>query len=692
MLFRSIALVLLFIIRLRFPRELSLATIVRKRYGDDTLKDVRRFEKLDRRCRKLEIDIDYIETCVRHDVMPKFVRFRTANSNLRKSSTYVDCQKRLLQTELSNKNNALNESKKELDIVYTKLRRQLSYLDFGHIHSVITNGNELKIELVKATQSKKLEKLILDYNKDNPGTNIFNFSSHVLTDAQTALLSKGLNYAIPPKNLRYEDYLIPFEMLFRNIDETGKLPKDNKLFFKNSLKETCFSSFNNYNKSKQNNMNITKEEFNALKELKNVENLIIQKSDKGNSVVLIDKEIYVGKMKSILNDKQKFLELNLTENEILKKLLKTQDKIKACLDPLLKENIIDAKTYYRLLPKGSQPGKMYGLCKVHKASTDGSPPFRPILSAIGTPTYNLAKFLIPILEPLTKNHFVIKDSFSFAEDVKKQPCNLYMASFDVEALFTNIPLDETINICVEQLYKRRNMKIKGLSKNQFKNLLELATKESLFIFDGVCYQQTDGVAMGSPLGPTLANIFLCYYEEIWLSKCPQQFKPKYYQRYVDDIFLLFNDPSEVNKFEKYMNSRHTNMNFTKEIENNNSLSFLDIRIDKTTNNFDTSIYRKPTFSGVYLNFKSFVPQVYKKGLINCLLFRIYNLCSNWSIIHDEISKIKSILIKNKYPLDFINDCIKTFLDKILMTKIPENEKIKPSEKEEFVISLLFLGN
>ena len=397
-------------------------------------------------------------------------------------------------------------------------------------------------------------------------------------------------------------------------------------------------------------------------------------------------------MKSILNDKQKFLELKLSEKQILKKLIKTQDKIKNCLDPLLQQKVIDRNLYDRLLHKGSQPGKMYGLCKVHKKCTEGCPPFRPILSAIGTPTYNIAKFLIPILEPLTKNSFVIKDSFSFVEDVKKQPCKLFMASFDVEALFTNIPLDETIEICVNKLYKRRNMKIKELSRDQFKNLLELATKESLFLFDGICYQQIDGVAMGSPLGPTLANIFLCHYEEIWLSKCPKQFKPRYYQRYVDDIFLLFDDSSQINKFDKYLNSRHKNMRYTKEIENDNSLSFLDIRIDRKADNFETSLYRKPTFSGVYLNFESFVPDGYKKGLINCLLFRIYKLCSNWSIIHEEIKTIKKILLSNKYPLNLINFCIKKFLDKILVVKSPEKDTVEASDKEEFMIVLPFLGN
>ena len=272
-------------------------------------------------------------------------------------------------------------------------------------------------------------------------------------------------------------------MLFRNIEGKGKIPEENKVFFKNGLKAACFSSFKNYNNSKHHCENITEDEFKAMLELRKLKNIIIQMSDKGNSVVIVDREIYVGKMKSILNDKEKFVELNLYQKEILKKLIKTQDKIKNILRPLLDKKVIDQNTYNYLLPIGSQPGKMYGLCKVHKDSVGGSPPFRPILSAIGTPTYNLAKILIPLLEPLTKNHFVIKDSFSFVKDIKEQPCGLFMASFDIEGLFTNIPLDETIAICVERLYTRRNTKIKGLSREEFKNLLELATKESLFLFD-----------------------------------------------------------------------------------------------------------------------------------------------------------------------------------------------------------------
>ena len=91
----------------------------------------------------------------------------------------------------------------------------------------------------------------------------------------------------------------------------------------------------------------------------------------------------------------------------------------------------------------------------------------------------------------------------------------------------------------------------GINKDDFRTLLTLATKESFFVFDGEYYKQIDGVAMGSPLGPTLANIFLCRYEKQWLSECPSICKPAYYERYVDDIFLLFKSFEQVQLFKDF---------------------------------------------------------------------------------------------------------------------------------------------
>ena len=134
-----------------------------------------------------------------------------------------------------------------------------------------------------------------------------------------------------------------------------------------------------------------------------------------------------------------------------------------------------------------------------------------ILSAAKTPSYKLAKYLVPLLRPLTSNYYIKKNSFSFAEEVSSFDCAHYVTSFDNESLFTNIP-EVTINICAEKLFKS-NTKVNNLTKEYFESLLELATLDYFFIFDGKYYKQKDGVSMVSPLRPAPANVLLCHFEE-----------------------------------------------------------------------------------------------------------------------------------------------------------------------------------
>ena len=128
-----------------------------------------------------------------------------------------------------------------------------------------------------------------------------------------------------------------------------------------------------------------------------------------------------------------------------------------------------------------------------------------------------------------------------------------------------IPLEETIEICTNELFKKSET-VEGLSKIEFKELLSVATKDSQFIFDGTLFKQIDGVTMGSPLGPTLANAFLVYHKKNWLERCPLEYRPLYYRRNADDIFVLFNSPEHLKRFHSYLNSCHLNISFTIENE------------------------------------------------------------------------------------------------------------------------------
>ena len=131
-----------------------------------------------------------------------------------------------------------------------------------------------------------------------------------------------------------------------------------------------------------------------------------------------------------------------------------------------------------------------------------------------------------------------------------------------------------------------------------------------------------------------------------------------YTRYVDDIFLLFSDLQHLDLFKNFMNTRHTNIKFTSEVEKDNQLAFLDVNITKHNRAFKTGIYRKPTFSGIYTNFNSLIPDEYKTGLVTTLLERCFQISSNYETIHKEIEKLKSILLKNAYPIHFLDKTTK----------------------------------
>ena len=135
-----------------------------------------------------------------------------------------------------------------------------------------------------------------------------------------------------------------------------------------------------------------------------------------------------------------------------------------------------------------------------------------------------------------------------------------MASLDVDYLFTNVRLNKPIEICVNKLFKSIQT-VSGLNKQQVLEMLLLTTKENVVLFDQKYYSQIYGVAMGSPLGPTLVNIFLCYYKITCRKICPKYFKPVYYKRYNHDIFVLFEKPEQVSRFVNYMNKRRKNIDF-----------------------------------------------------------------------------------------------------------------------------------
>ena len=195
--------------------------------------------------------------------------------------------------------------------------------------------------------------------------------------------------------------------------------------------------------------------------------------------------------------------------------------------------------------------------------------------------------------------------------------------------------------------------------------------------------------MGSPRGPTLANVFMYHCENIWFQNCPSHFKAIIYRRFVNDTLLLFRSKDHVEKFRNYLNKQHKNVKLISEIEENGSLLFLDIKISHENKKFGTSVYRKPTFRGAFRNFESFIPDIYiyQRGLIEILLHRSFRLCYNYENFHQEIETLKSILKRNSYPHNLVNHCIKKFLNKLFV----QSDLNFTVPKRELICVLPYLG-
>ena len=166
------------------------------------------------------------------------------------------------------------------------------------------------------------------------------------------------------------------------------------------------------------------------------------------------------------------------------------------------------------------------------------------MSSIGTYNYNLAKYL----KPHISSEFCATDTFSFVQEIQQFDfSDKFLVSYDVTSLFTNIPLSETIDLAVNAIIDGNMNSDLKLSKLELKQLFNFATSHTHFLFNGCFYDQIDGVAMGSPLAPVLANFFMGHYEKLWLEKYTGT-QVLYYRRYVDDIIVVFKIPMMLTCF------------------------------------------------------------------------------------------------------------------------------------------------
>ena len=233
-----------------------------------------------------------------------------------------------------------------------------------------------------------------------------------------------------------------------------------------------------------------------------------------------------------------------------------------------------------------------------------------------------------------------------------------IVSFDVTSLYTNVPVREAIDVCADLLYSGK-YELPPVDKQTFKDLLELCTCNVVMKTHDGFYRQIDGLAMGSPPAPLMANA--------WLSKFDPLIRgnAQLFARYTDDILRSIKS-AEVQQKLSEINSYHPSLKFTIEEENEDrSLPFLDMLLIRLGTLLASTWYNKPTDTGLIMNYHSLAPRKYKRSVVAGFVHRIFRACSSWEYFHTSLEKAKRVLEGNQYPPDFYEPIIASALRKWL---------------------------
>lgn len=347
---------------------------------------------------------------------------------------------------------------------------------FAIIGNVNKSIDEFKA-VTEETHKNKLHKLGIqnEIAPCNPDNVIFNFSSHALANRTKFLLAFGLDFCLPIYKLDFYKYFLAFEKLVYVLTNDNCA---NFREFKELIKTLSYKYFYNFKSYKIFSCVFKKGDISLLRTLASNKDIIVTRPDKGNGIVILNRSDYIRSVTSIISDTSRFLEIT---EPISKFCIKVEDKVNNFLRKLKNSKFIDESLYKELFVSGSGPGILYGLPKVHKSDFHVRFQMRPIFAAFNNAAFKVAKYLVKILEPLTRNSYTVDNSCTFISDISKvsNANNFFMASFDIENLFTNVPLNETIDICLNGLFLNSNYFL-GYTRTIFKICLKLLLKIHFF--------------------------------------------------------------------------------------------------------------------------------------------------------------------------------------------------------------------
>ena len=627
-------------------------------------KSVRAVERAQKRFINCEYAVIFNTKCIQDGLLPNYTHLKLHDQAVRKEGFTYEFRRILVEEQLRRKQLTLRKLSDELNKLNEECVRLIPDPDVrSPIENALLDEKNYYNQVVKNRVTKKLNRLygghvLLPETCDS----YLNLSQKVLTADQKEFLNLGINCHIGSK-FRSSEKTTELEILFESI---LKLQGENKVDVSPNLRHQLLAESTKHRRGKPHQL-ISDRLKKAAEELRNDPDIVIRKGDKSSLYVILNREDYHRKLDNILQDRSKFMPITSDPTAQLKKRLNAL---------ITAANALKDGVHFQKIIGEYKPGYIYGKVKTHK---DGNP-LRPIISQIPTPSYHLAKRLNELITPYIPTHHTLKSSDELIDILhSSKPAGL-IASLDVESLFTNVPVERTIEVICDYVYNNQNSKPLTLSRPILTKMLKACTTESPFRCpQGQLYRQIDGIAMGSPLGVLFANAYMCKIESEVLDEVSE--KPKIYKRYVDDIFVECDTEDQLTEIHNTMENKSV-LKFTHEIGTEKKLPFLDISVDASSpSRHHMEVHRKSTNTGKCLNASSECPQRYIRGVIRTYVRRALKTCTTWAKIDSELKNIKRILTNNNYSTKDIdqetNKAIDLLINKKITNKSTEQKPATP---------------
>lgn len=616
------------------------------------------------------------QQCKQSNFIPHYINIRSNTHSRSSSIALVKAKQIWLNEESRHWFSVRDNIKLHLKVLYSELSFNLHNVEFDVLDN---KARELASRLVHdkyITQCRKLERLSrdsrsnsLEYSDNNFNSNhsfyprVKNYSNVQFSPSEHSLLEKGLKYNIKTRlsQKSLETLVVDSEIACFKSKQDGAV--------KHQVAAHIKKAFNTSNNKNCSEIHI----FRSLQNKINQNNLIITKADKGNSVVILDRTAYNQKVDDVIQGEDfECLSSDPTKHYI------TQVK-----DVIKSTSYVSPDQLKYKVPMNPRSPFLYGLPKTHKDNI----PIRPVVSYIGAPTYDLAKYLNKILRSKASFNpqYSLKNSLQLIEKVQNINISPYskLLSLDVDSLFTNVPYEDCLSILRSHFERQR------LHPGEIYDLLNLTRvcmEQNYFRFNNRYYRQKEGLAMGSPLSPLMADIFMDHFERNNVVSEPNI---QFYYRYVDDLIFCWTGTNrQINTFVNKLNSVHPKIKFKLELESNKSLNYLDLTITRVHNKLDFQIFRKPTHTDTIIPASSCHPLQQKLASFRSYVHRLMSVPLSTDNYIKELNIIYQIAISNGYSKQIIDNLIVNNQNKRVRSLL---YACPPELINKYVGSLTYLG-